>query len=365
MIDDTQSILKKQVRATAWHLGELLHRQLGSRRRTNRTDAGGLQSQQNPRTRRIEGSNLASPPADGLHLSPVSTVTNPVLTARDVTDYGDVYFVADPFLIAGPDGAIHLFFEVFNPDKSPSAAIGHATSSDSGYTWTYNQIVLRESIHLSFPYVFQHDGSYYMVPDKWGDGHVGTIDLYRADSFPEKWTQVSTIIEPDRPLHDCAVFNWNDQWWGIAGDGTQLSVFYTSELEEDNWSPHSGNPVVTDRTRAGRPGGRPIVYSDEIVLFFQDCHSEYGSQVRAFRVEELSESAYEDAELESSPVLEPTDNLFGWNSGRMHHIDPLETQDGWLCAVDGNVNFKSGIFGKYHWSIGLYSPDSRESRGNT
>jgi len=341
------SFVEEQARATAWQVGELLHRTVGSRIGTRHDHLD-----ESPQL--SEGRPNAFDSSENSCLVPIPGVTNPVFTAGDVTDFGDVYFVADPFLIEGRDGTIHSFFEVFNPERTPTAAIGHA-SSETGYEWAYDRIVLEASTHLSFPYVFQHDGSYYMVPDKWNGGDGGPIDLYRAETFPGEWSQVATLVDPDSPLHDFVVVQCQDRWWGIAGDGSDLSVFHSRELERDRWTAHSSNPVVTDRPRAGRPGGRPLVDADSILLFLQDCESEYGSKVRGFRVTTLSEDSYEDEELESSPLLEPTGDLFGWNSGRMHHIDPLHTDDGWLCAVDGNVGLKRWIFGKYHWSIGLYT----------
>lgn len=282
-------------------------------------------------------------------------VVNPVLTAHDVTDFGDAHFVADPFLIGGPDGVFHMFFEVFNRRRTPTAAIGHATSSDGGNTWLYDGIVLEEGDHLSFPYVFRYADEYYMIPDKWGREQTAPIDLYRADSFPAEWTHVARIVSPERPIHDFVAFRWRDRWWGIAGDGSDMAVFYTDELERDSWEPHPENPVVTDRRGGARPAGRPLVRPDHVELFVQDCTSQYGKQVRAFQIRRLSQSEYEDVEHEDSPVLKPSDERFGWNSGRMHHVDPWYTGEDWLCAVDGNVNFKLGVFGKYHWSIGVYT----------
>lgn len=297
----------------------------------------------------------ATTATDGLSFRPHDGVDNPVLTAAAVTDFDDPHFVADPFLLEDRDGTLHLFFEVYHDSRTPTAAIGHATSADAGHSWSYDRIVLEEPLHLSFPYVFRHAGDYYMLPDKWGESTVGTIDLYRAASFPGDWRQVATLVDPDEPLHDCVTVRWDGRWWAIAGDGRNLQVFSSERLVGDDWLPHPDNPVVTDRPRAARPGGRPLVGQEGIVLFLQDCLAQYGDSVRAVRIETLTETDYEDEEIGASPVLEASDGVVGWNSGRMHHVDPQRTAEGWLCAVDGNVNVRAGLFGKYHWSIGLYT----------
>src|SRR5689334_17430674 len=86
-------------------------------------------------------------------LSPAAEVSNPVLTAANVTDI-PAAFVADPFMLRN-----HMFFEVLRNDR-PIGEIGLATSDD-GFAWTYKQIVLREDFHLSYPYVFEWENAVY------------------------------------------------------------------------------------------------------------------------------------------------------------------------------------------------------------
>jgi hypothetical protein len=71
-------------------------------------------------------------------------ITNPVITADDVTD-ASASFVADPFLFH-EDGKWYMFFEVFNTSNG-RGEIGLATSTDGLY-WNYDQIVLFESWHV-------------------------------------------------------------------------------------------------------------------------------------------------------------------------------------------------------------------------
>lgn len=372
---------------TAWRVGEHLHRRRPLRGAAGRDGAADDGSTPGGVRRRRQRGDPGPPPGwsttfdrptvptypydesatDPTAFRPLAGASNPVLTADDVTDFGDAHFVADPFLMGGPDGTLHLFVEVFNRRRSPTAAIGHATSDDGGRTWAYEGVVLEESVHLSFPYVFRYGGEYYMIPDRWDRDRPTTIDLYRAESFPEAWTRVARLAAPDRPRHDFVAFRWRERWWGVAGDGSELAVFSSDELERDDWEPHPENPVVTDRPRGARPGGRPIVRPDHVVLFLQDCTGGYGQRVRAFRVDRLSRTRYGDGERADSPVLEPDGGRFGWNSGRMHHVDPWYTGEEWVCAVDGNVDLRFGVFGKYHWSIGIYTAGDRrpaEGRGS-
>ena len=301
----------------------------------------------------IADAELATLPSTG---RTDSTRYNPVITSDDVSDYGQVDFVADPFLYPGDD-RWHLFFEVFNRDRDPDALIGHATSTD-GIDWTYNGVVLNTGKHLSFPFVFEWQGRRYMLPETGGAGDT-VIELYEAVEFPSEWRRCAVPVSNDHDTDDAVVFRWNDRWWLMVGDdsisGTYL--YHSRSIDRDGWTPHPGNPVVFDRPAASRPGGRPIVSDDCLMVFFQDCSELYGECVRAYEITALDRSTYEDRELLQSPILEGTGARFGWNSGRMHHIDPYQVGGRWICAVDGNVRY-SNLFTNDHWSIGLYMSES-------
>ncbi|KAA9396690.1 hypothetical protein Har1130_17630 [Haloarcula sp. CBA1130] len=278
---------------------------------------------------------------------------NPVLTAADVTDFGRTDCVADPFLFVTEAGDWHMFFEVYTHNRDPTAAIAHA-ESDDGYEWVYDRVVLETDEHLSYPYVFSWQGDHYMVPDRWAK-EVGPapVTLYRAAKFPHEWTPVADLVQPATPLHDFSPIRWNGRWWGLLGDGTDLYAYHSDTLESPDWTPHEGNPVVRNRPQAARPGGRPIVFDDHVLAFYQDCERRYGKRVRAFEITELSPTTYTDTERPHSPALEPPGGL-GWNSGAMHQVDPWYDGDGWHCAVDGTLGLGHQVLGEHHWAIGIY-----------
>lgn len=275
---------------------------------------------------------------------------SPVLTAADVTDYGRAHGVADPFLFV-TDDEWHLFFEVENNGRTPSAVIAHATSPDRGRSWVYDGVVLEGDVHLSYPYVFEWEGEHYMLPDPWYRGRDATeITLYRARDFPYEWVPVADIVRASPPVHDCVVFRNDGRWWALAGDGRDLYLYHSPTLTADDWEPHTSNPVVADRPRAARPGGRPMRTPDGLVVPLQDCDVGYGRRLHLYRITELSESSYADVEHPRSPILEPTSGRFGWNTGHMHHFDCMVEGNRVVLCVDGNVDFGRRVFGS-NWSI--------------
>ncbi len=293
-------------------------------------------------------------PFDPVALRPSPGAVNPVLTARDVTDYGRAGSVADPFLFVTATGDWHMFFEVFNQDADPTAVVGHATSPDGGSSWEYDRVVLRTDDHLSFPYVFQWEGTRYLLPDPWDrSDETADVLLYEAREFPHDWTEAATILSLDDPVSDTVVFRWDGRWWAIAGDERDLYAFHSPTLRADDWEPHADNPVVRDRPHGARPAGRPVVREEGVLLFLQQCISGYGERVRTFEITDLSPARYEDEEHASSPTVQASDSPVGWNSGKMHHVDPWFDGRTWRCAVDGNIDFGNGVFG-HNWAIGMY-----------
>ncbi|USZ69743.1 hypothetical protein NGM10_16730 (plasmid) [Halorussus salilacus] len=340
-----------------WRVGEAVHRGLADGRRVGR-DEGLAHWGRTPDPGSVrpghEGGVGSHRP---FRPRPLASAANPVLTVADVHDYGDAEFVADPFLFASETDGWNLFFEVYNRDRTPTGVIGHATSGDAGRSWTYTGVVLRDEVHLAFPYVFEWNGSYFMIPDRWNRERAAPIRVFRTDSLPDGWRPVSTVVAPDRQLADCVAFRWNDRWWALLGsdDGRyELEAYYTDDLLADGWTPHDDNPVVSGRPTAARPAGRPIVGEDSVLVFFQDCAAQYGDRVRAYEIDRLAPDEYADSERPESPILEGTGRALGWNGGRMHHVDPWDTGDGWLCAVDGNVGLGRRAFGPNHWAIGMF-----------
>jgi hypothetical protein len=264
------------------------------------------------------------------HWASPESINNPVLTRKDVTDV-PAAFVADPFLLS-VDGIFHMFFEVKNR-RTNKGEIALA-SSKNGIEWSYQQIVLAEPFHLSYPYVFQSGGDYYMTPES---HRSKSIRLYRALEFPTRWTFVATLLA-GHPFVDPSVFHYHDKWWLFTGTSPDekhdtLRLFYSDGLTGP-WREHRQSPIIEGNARIARPGGRVLVLKDRIIRYAQDCYPVYGSQLRAFEITALGSKTYREREVVEEPILKA--NGSGWNASGMHHIDPYALADGrWLACVDG------------------------------
>lgn len=252
-------------------------------------------------------------------------ISNPVLTSQDVTDV-DALFVADPFMVH-KDQTWYLFFEVLNT-STDQGDIGLATSTN-GWDWEYQQIILDEPFHISYPYVFKYNSDYYMLPET----HCASaVRLYRAIDFPDKWELVKELF-PGR-FKDPSLLRYNGKWWLFAqSGGNNLSLFYADNLEGP-WNGHPKSPLVVRDKNISRPGGRMIVFKDNPIRYTQDCYPSYGNQLRAFAIDLLTPTDYQEHEIDGSPVLKASGS--GWNQAGMHQLDPHRINEGhWIACVDG------------------------------
>lgn len=262
------------------------------------------------------------------NLSPHPDIANPVILPKDITDVKAVS-IADPFMLR-TEAQWHMFFEILDGETG-KGCIGLATSDDA-LKWNYQQIVLNEKGHLSYPYVFKAENNYYMIPET---VEGGGISLYKAEEFPAKWSFERTLIEGK--WADPSIFEYRGKWWmfacGNPKESNSLHLFHADSLL-GTWSEHPLSPLITSDASSARPAGRVIVQGESVVRFSQDCVECYGNKVRAFEVTELSETKFAEREHHLSPILVPTGS--GWNSERMHHVDPhLTWPDEWIACVDG------------------------------
>jgi hypothetical protein len=254
---------------------------------------------------------------------------NPALTAGDVTDV-EAEFVADPFLIF-KNHLWYLFFEVLRKDLQ-TGEIGVAVSGDLR-DWEYQGIVLRESFHLSYPYVFEWAGGNYMVPETLG---ANEIRLYQSHDFPRDWRLLCSLI-PGRHA-DPSLFRHQDRWWMFACDTPfehRSLRLYSAPRLEGLWEEHPESPIVVNDSRIARPAGRVAAFDGRLIRFAQDCSSQYGEQVRAFEITHLSRGKYSERLASATPVIGP--GIKGqWRTQRMHHIDAhVNSAGGWIACVDG------------------------------
>lgn len=149
--------------------------------------------------------------------------------------------------------------------------------------------VLEAPHHLSYPQVFERDGTIWMLPEA---SESRKLTLYRAHQFPDRWVEKSVLIE-DREISDATLLDHGGKLWLFAterdGHGSSsdtMVVFHADDLTGP-WQPHPMNPILIDRTCA-RPGGGFVRIGDRILLPVQDGTRGYGGGLGFCEVLELT-----------------------------------------------------------------------------
>jgi hypothetical protein len=253
---------------------------------------------------------------------------NPIITANDVTDI-NAKFVADPFLCV-VNKKYFIFYEVMCLDKK-KGVVAFSESIDKK-KWKYGGVVLDEKFHLSYPYLFEQNGEYFLMPESAEDY---SVKLYKSESFPYRWTFVKNIINGSSYI-DPSIFHWDDYWWLFVTDANNnvLNLYYSGDIM-GNFAPHPMNPIVKFNKKISRSAGRVLIDNGKIFRFAQDCSTKiYGKYVYAIEITTLTLTNYDEVAALNKPILSP--NSENWSNYSMHHIDLLRSEKGgFIAAVDG------------------------------
>ena len=202
-------------------------------------------------------------------------------------------FIADPFGIQ-KDERVHLFFELYDY-RTSKGIISHLEITDET-GMSEPQTVIALPVHMSYPYVLEHEGEVYCIPQI---SQAREISLYKAECFPHQWRKVATLVENICAV-DPTVFEYEGRWWlfctedGEARDLT-LFVWHAPDLLGP-WEPHAGNPIKTD-IRSSRSAGTPFIHHGALYRPAQDCSRRYGGRITLHRVTRLTPTEFKEEQV--------------------------------------------------------------------
>ena len=230
------------------------------------------------------------------------------------------HFHADPFLIED-QGRTAMFFEDYIYCESKAAIVCREIfpNGELGEMRT----VLMRPYHLSYPFVFKHDGTYYLIPESASNR---TVELYRAIDFPYHWS-LQKVLFRGRAV-DTTVFIAGDTFWFFtalqapAGDGLCLCLFYSDRVDGE-WQWHPASPISMD-VRDARCGGRVFRHDGKLVRISQDCSGRYGSSFSFREIVTLTKTEYRETLLET---VEPWSKSFS-GTHTYDHCGSIEVIDG-------------------------------------
>lgn len=238
-------------------------------------------------------------------------------------------FWADPHVIL-KDKTYYIFIEEYRYDIE-KAHISVIEMDEKG-SYGEPKIILDKPYHLSYPFVLEHEGDYYMIPES---SENGTIELYKCVDFPGKWEFEMNLMENVNAV-DATVFYHKNKWRMLvnmienegASSSDELFLFSSKELLSSHWEPHISNPVVSD-CKSARPAGNVFYQNSKLYRPSQNCSVRYGYGFNLCEIQQLDENSYQE-----SIVSRVTPN---WDKkivathtfnrvGNLHIIDAIQTR---------------------------------------
>lgn len=222
-------------------------------------------------------------------------------------------FWADPHVIL-KDDVHYVFLEEYIYKKSKGHIAVMKIDKDGKFTTPVN--ILEKPYHLSYPFVFYHQNELFMIPES---SSQKTIELYKCDTFPSKWTFQKNLLE-NIIATDSTLFFHNNKWWlftsvasnKFASSSEELCLFYSDDLLTGDWTSHPMNPIITD-VRKARPAGKFFEYNGDLYRPSQNCSVDYGYGLVFNKISKITETEYEETQIIS---LEPNwkDSIVGFHT---------------------------------------------------
>ena len=159
--------------------------------------------------------------------------------------------------------------------------------------------VLERPYHLSHPFLFEHAGDLYMIPETVRNR---TIELYRCAEFPAKWEFVRNLMEHVTAV-DTTLLRREGRWWLFtcmketegAGVDAELFLFASSDPVTGEWRSHPRNPIVSD-VRKARPAGQLFEQHGRLYRPSQQGVPRYGYAVRLNEILCLTDEEYKETD---------------------------------------------------------------------
>ena len=237
-------------------------------------------------------------------------------------------FWADPFAIQSGE---HYY--VFLEEYSYEFAKGHISviELDRKGVVSGPRKVLEREYHLSYPFVFEWNGNYWMIPESAANK---TVELYRAKSFPFVW-QLEKVLMTDVRAKDATLAEIDGTWWmfvSIAEHSIPDELYlFSAPSPLGPWTPHRRNPVKSD-VRGSRPAGALFEWNGEVYRPAQDSSGRYGYAISINRLMQLDHERFSEERV-SQILPNWSDDLLATHTisitGDLTVVDCLRKRSRW------------------------------------
>lgn len=230
-------------------------------------------------------------------------------------------YFADPFVVDFKEKN-YIFVEDYSyKDKKGSISVIEIDKNDNQKIF---EKIIEEPFHMSFPFVFQYNGIFYMVPETF---ESNSLKLYKCLNFPDKWVFCYDLISNIKCV-DNIIFKKNKIYYLINTGSyqddftSQLNIYYSKSPISNKWKKHKLNPVYFSSER-GRNGGFISQYNNLIrvaqnngINYLGD--NQYGQEMSLNNIKDISPDSFKEEFIKK---IKPTfkENILG-----THHMSGIE-----------------------------------------
>jgi hypothetical protein len=238
---------------------------------------------------------------------------------------GEAAFAADPFPVEH-GGESYIFFERL--DYGTGKGVICAQKIDAAGPAGPPVLALEEPWHLSYPFLFLHEGALYMLPEA---SASGAVSLYICAKFPDSWRRVGDLLSGIEAA-DATIFRHAGRFWmtsvvrdGVGGYSDTLAIHHAADLFGP-WEEHARRPALVD-ARLARPAGAVVARDGALWRPTQDCSAGYGRKLALARIDRLDPDTFEQTRVH---LLAPGRH---WPGDRLHTLNRW----GRLECIDGAI----------------------------
>ena len=149
--------------------------------------------------------------------------------------------------------------------------------------------------HLSYPFVFEFDGSLFMIPES---AEAEKVEVFLCTDFPSRWEPHATLLDGVR-AYDTTLVEHDGMWWMFMtvqhednSPNDELHLYYAAHPFGE-WTPHPLNPIGLD-VRTSRPAGRMFRENGRLYRPAQDCSGRYGRAIVIREVCRMTTTEYKE-----------------------------------------------------------------------
>ncbi len=231
-------------------------------------------------------------------------------------------FAADPFIFSHEDTCFVLYENYDYGQRKGHISI--AQYKPGGQKFDRPKTAIEEEFHLSYPFVFEFQGTTYCIPESF---EKRQIRLYSFDPGQQKFNFEKVILD-DVDAIDSTMLYHENRWWLFFTRKDHPSVKLYAYYADDplgEFIPHRNNPVKVDVTST-RPAGSFFVHNNELYRPAQDNAETYGKRIVVNRVQKISPDDFEE---EFASEIKPIKNSkFGKGIHTVNFINNFVVIDG-------------------------------------